>query len=461
MAFVSVERMFDGAVAVERLGAMRHRLADRLIEDELGDRLGVTVDLSPAQALLERVASLDPTAVRDTDLLATVGQLSDLRRVIDGAANRLLSEITQRNTTDTELGQRPSSWLASTTGMSSTAARAQVRLAATLRDHAPDVAQAWAEGRIGEIHAKTFASALNNRRVRDAFKPMIGDLIDDAQNLHADMWRAKVTALVSLLDADGVEPRDPTEDNHLGFTRGLAGRWVLRGEFDAVSGAVIRDALSDRADRLFKTHSNDQNVAGTDITPPSQPHLMAQALHDMARCDRADNTGGRDGGRAEIVLHLDAADPTRLVDDDGVNIGDTGYRTTMCDPTLRGVVFGMKRNVLALGHEQRLVSRAQRRAMDERDGGCVFPGCDARATWTDAHHVAHWRDGGATDLANLASLCRHHHGVTHRKGWRMGVTDDEWFWWETPSRRRFWSQRHGIQRTGPPPAPPPHPSPHT
>ena len=433
-------------------------------EDETLDRLGVMVDLAPARTLLEHVAASDPTTVRDVDLLATVTQLGELRRVLDGATSRLLGEIEQRGVTDVELGLRTASWLAGTAGVRSTAARAQVRMAATLRDHAPDAARAWAEGRIGEMHARTLASALSNRRIRDLLKPMISDLIDDAATLHPDTWRAKVTALVSLLDADGPEPQDPTEDNRLGFTRGLSGRWVLRGEFDPVTGAVIRDDLNDRADRLFHIRRNDAAVASdADDPPPSQLQLMAQALHDMARADRANNTatgGGATGGRAEIVLHLDAANPGHLVDDDGIVIGDTGYWTATCDPTLRGVVFGMHRSVLALGQEQRLVNRAQRRAMAQRDGGCVFPGCNAPPSWTDAHHVVHWRNGGATDLANLASLCRHHHGVTHRNGWSMGVTDDEWFWWQTPKGHQFWSQRHGyVQRTGPPPAPPPHTNP--
>ena len=33
----------------------------------------------------------------------------------------------------------------------------------------------------------------------------------------------------------------------------------------------------------------------------------------------------------------------------------------------------------------------------------------------------------------------------------MGTTDDEWFWWTTPTGEFLWSQRKGRQRTGPPP----------
>jgi hypothetical protein len=86
-------------------------------------------------------------------------------------------------------------------------------------------------------------------------------------------------------------------------------------------------------------------------------------------------------------------------------------------------------------------------------GTCTFPGCTAPPSWCDSHHLDPYHAGGRTDLARMASLCRHHHGVTHRRGWQMHATPDAWFWWVTPSGRTFWSQRHGRRRTGPAPRP--------
>ena len=53
-----------------------------------------------------------------------------------------------------------------------------------------------------------------------------------------------------------------------------------------------------------------------------------------------------------------------------------------------------------------------------RDRQCRFPGCSA-VTFTNVHHIVPWKPGGRTDLENLCQLCRHHHGVVHRKGWTM------------------------------------------
>jgi hypothetical protein len=44
------------------------------------------------------------------------------------------------------------------------------------------------------------------------------------------------------------------------------------------------------------------------------------------------------------------------------------------------------------------------------------------ASWTDAHHIRHWADGGLTDLENGALLCGRHHTVVHRDRLTADVT---------------------------------------
>jgi Domain of unknown function (DUF222)/HNH endonuclease len=74
----------------------------------------------------------------------------------------------------------------------------------------------------------------------------------------------------------------------------------------------------------------------------------------------------------------------------------------------------------------RLVPLALRRALERRDGGCVFPGCDRPPKWCDAHHVIPWVEGGPTTLDNLALLCRSHHTRCHRDGWQLTRGPDGW-----------------------------------
>jgi hypothetical protein len=60
-----------------------------------------------------------------------------------------------------------------------------------------------------------------------------------------------------------------------------------------------------------------------------------------------------------------------------------------------------------------------RRALVERDQGCRWPTCDLPAAWCDAHHATPWYEGGTTGLRNCVLFCPHHHGVSHRPGWRV------------------------------------------
>src|SRR4030095_3837100 len=72
------------------------------------------------------------------------------------------------------------------------------------------------------------------------------------------------------------------------------------------------------------------------------------------------------------------------------------------------ILGGAPSRPLDVGRATRVVTPAQRQALAVRDGGCVFPGCSRPLAWCEGHHVRHWLDGGPTDLANLALVCRAH-----------------------------------------------------
>lgn len=92
-------------------------------------------------------------------------------------------------------------------------------------------------------------------------------------------------------------------------------------------------------------------------------------------------------------------------------------RRLACDASIRRVVVSGKSEILDLGRSTATPSTGQRRALELRDGGCIWPGCDRPPGWCDAHHLLPYRrgapDGGATDLDNLGLLCRRHHHLVH------------------------------------------------
>lgn len=74
---------------------------------------------------------------------------------------------------------------------------------------------------------------------------------------------------------------------------------------------------------------------------------------------------------------------------------------------------------VALGRRRYTPTLAMRRQLGARDATCRFPGCDIPAAATEADHTVEWADGGPTDLANLALLCREHHRLKSLGYWKL------------------------------------------
>lgn len=59
----------------------------------------------------------------------------------------------------------------------------------------------------------------------------------------------------------------------------------------------------------------------------------------------------------------------------------------------------------------------QRRFLTARDEHCRFPGCRRPVRRCDIDHTVPYSEGGATDVGNLAALCRAHHVLKHHGRW--------------------------------------------
>lgn len=71
-----------------------------------------------------------------------------------------------------------------------------------------------------------------------------------------------------------------------------------------------------------------------------------------------------------------------------------------------------------------------------RDGTCRFPGCTRIARRCDLDHVIPWPNG-PTHVANLHTLCRHHHRAKHQAGWRLSMTPDGVCTWTSPQGQDY------------------------
>jgi len=115
-----------------------------------------------------------------------------------------------------------------------------------------------------------------------------------------------------------------------------------------------------------------------------------------------------------------------------------------CDEMIEALVVSSTGVPLHLGRATRLATATQRRVIAVRDGGCVFPGCDALMVECVLHHVDEWAaDGGHTNTDRMAPLCWHHHRMVHEPDWHMACGPAETFTFTTPTGRSLHSQRHG------------------
>ena len=69
-----------------------------------------------------------------------------------------------------------------------------------------------------------------------------------------------------------------------------------------------------------------------------------------------------------------------------------------------------------------------------RDGRCRFPGCSVAARFCDLDHVRPW-PAGRTAGEQLLTLCRRHHRVKQRPGWRLRLDADATATWTDPTGR--------------------------
>ena len=269
-------------------------------------------------------------------------------------------------------------------------------------------------------------------------------LVDMAEGVRFETWAAQVRDLLRAADDDGGHDPSPT-DNRLTLDDGIDASVHLDGDLVGDWATTVRHAIEFTADRLFERYVRDRDQAPGDLEIPSRSSLRAMALVELCRQGIAAGTAGP-APAADVTLIIPSNDPRDVRTVDGHRLPGHSADILCCDPTVRALVIDSLGVPLDLGREIRLANRDQRRAVHRRDGGCVFPGCDAPVTWTDVHHVIHFAHDGPTDIHNLACLCRHHHGVVHRRGWGMRTVHGQWFEITTPGGAVLQSQRAGRQR---------------
>jgi hypothetical protein len=379
-------------------------------------------------SVLEQLAELDPAdfdpdgmgdeALREFVPLAQIG----INRLTAAQTTAVAAgEARQVQRADGSVSMK--SWLTGHCRISGRAAADLVRDGRRLAQ-LPRLAAAYAAGAVTPAHVGAVTSAVTPARVAVAEKNGIAlattdaVLTEAARALGPEDTAKAVRRWVAGIDPDGAL------DDAAGLPRlfrmavSAQGRVYLSGHLDPVGGETLQTALEalmngDRPAGDLRTHGE----------------RMGGALVELAR--RALRSG-------ELPTVRGAAAQVRVVIDwfalcaeraaPGVAGGELPFagpitpetaRRLACDASVVRMLTDPAGLPLDVGQEQRCATAAIRRALELRDGHCVFTGCTIPAAWCDVHHVIHWAHGGPTSCENGALLCERHHTAVHEGGFRI------------------------------------------
>lgn len=186
----------------------------------------------------------------------------------------------------------------------------------------------------------------------------------------------------------------------------------FEGTLASDQGAAFKEVLERRAEKVV--------VADDPVWGPQEARL-ADALVELI-CETKEG----DPAPATVVVHAEASilagderdsGPWLAETISGTRLASEAVRRLACDARIEWMLEREGQPV-GIGRRGRIVPPTVMRALRFRDRGCRFPGCNRRA-FIQAHHIAHWAKGGATDLDNLVLLCHAHHRLVHEEGWRI------------------------------------------
>ena len=342
----------------------------------------------------------------DDEVEGTVLALKEHVDAANAALHRAIAELDRRAIPDRTRILSTKQWLKRFCRLTGAEAARAVSTARAL-DAIPTIAKRADAGEIPITHLQRLATT--HQRNPDAFalhEPVFADAATylDAFELRRaiDHWRQQVADDASSDAAKLVARR------RLSISQTFEGMWHLDADLDPESGHTVATVL--------RAHADPGAIDPTDTRTHGQ--RMADALAAVARfsLDHAE-LGSSAGTKPHITATVDIrqlmGDGDRLPEIDGAPLAIETIRRLACDAGITRIVMDGESLPLDVGRSVRTVTPAIRRALDERDGGCVWNGCDAPPAWCDAHHIEHWVDGGPTSLANMALLCRRHHTATH------------------------------------------------
>jgi hypothetical protein len=375
--------------------------------------------MSELRSAIEQLRGEDLTRLPDARAEEDFAELQRASELLEAERLRRLADLERRGVHQRDGHVSAASWLATSFKVGWGEAKQQLRTARGLEEM-PETKTALESGEVSLAAAKVLVAA--READPEAFSRCEPELVEAAR-VHqvrdlqrvTTQWRQMVERERGLGGDEALR-----QMRRLHVSRTFGGMVRLDGDLDPETGETVLTAIRAVMDTEARSGVEDARF-------PAQ--RRADALAEVCRqwLDRSDRPlVGGERPHVTVTVSLEA-----LRDLEGsAELDHTGpvpvevARRLACDASIVRVVMAGASEPLDLGRMTRVPSPAQRRAVILRDGHCRFPDCDRPPAWSDVHHIAHWPDGGRTDMCNLILLCRRHHTMCHaRDGFGLRLED--------------------------------------
>jgi hypothetical protein len=295
---------------------------------------------------------------------------------------------------------------------------------AAVCDQLPSFEDALADGTVSAGHVDALANATRSLDdvARSELATLEAELLSAASRNTIAQFDKDCRDLARLLSGDGGVgelERQKANSTVRRWIDKVTGMWHLHAELDPESGAKLWTAIDAQLDSVKQRDGNAEIPL---------ERLAVVALVEVVGAE-PNSTGER--RIPEVCVHVDL--PT-LADglhahsicetSNGIPLPVDTVRRLCCEAHVIPIVLGADGEALAVGREQRVANRGQRRALRAMYRTCAHPHCDVPFDHCQIHHVIPWERFGLTDLENLLPLCSKHHHLVHEGRWQLTLRAD-------------------------------------
>jgi hypothetical protein len=353
----------------------------------------------------------------DVDLAKELIRKCRERDLLDLEIAGLAAQFAEDDVWDQDGSNSAIDWIRFNCHMTSNAAADSIAVGKNLW-RMPESVQAVAEGEIGYAHTKAMARTANALGTKFHEEP----LLEKARENSPGKFYYICNHYRHAADREGYEAEQSelVENRRVWITTCDDGTVLISGHFDPEGGAVLRTAYEPLARRSGAHDDRSREKRMADAVVDVAMHALDSGLIPQQGSQR---THLNVTTSIETLLGLPGA-PGADLEFSPLPISSKTVERLACDASVTRILLNSESVVIDVGRAKRTISGPARKAINARDRGCTWPGCERPASWTSGHHLKHWLHGGSNEPPNLTLLCSRHHYLVHEGHWQIVRGDD-------------------------------------